>query len=68
MKVEPTFGPTRVTHRLAPAWTTDWISVEGKRKLSQDKPEADRASVIAALSASGDPRDGALADTMREDE
>jgi len=26
-------GPVRVTTRLAPAWTTDWISDEGKRKL-----------------------------------
>jgi ring-1,2-phenylacetyl-CoA epoxidase subunit PaaD len=29
------FGPTRVTHRLAPAWTTDWISAEGRRKLRE---------------------------------
>jgi ring-1,2-phenylacetyl-CoA epoxidase subunit PaaD len=26
-------GPTRVTMRRAPAWTTDWISDEGRRKL-----------------------------------
>jgi ring-1,2-phenylacetyl-CoA epoxidase subunit PaaD len=26
-------GPTRVTMRRAPAWTTDWISAEGRRKL-----------------------------------
>jgi ring-1,2-phenylacetyl-CoA epoxidase subunit PaaD len=26
-------GPTRVTLQRAPAWTTDWISDEGKRKL-----------------------------------
>lgn len=26
-------GPTRVTTRRAPAWTTDWISDEGRRKL-----------------------------------
>ena len=26
-------GPARVTMRRAPAWTTDWISVEGRRKL-----------------------------------
>ncbi|KPF48813.1 phenylacetate-CoA oxygenase [beta proteobacterium AAP121] len=26
-------GPTEVVHRHAPAWTTDWISVEGRRKL-----------------------------------
>jgi ring-1,2-phenylacetyl-CoA epoxidase subunit PaaD len=27
-------GTVRVTHRLAPAWSTDWISAEGQRKLS----------------------------------
>jgi ring-1,2-phenylacetyl-CoA epoxidase subunit PaaD len=27
------FGPARVTLRRAPAWTTDWISSEGRRKL-----------------------------------
>ena len=26
-------GPARVSHRLAPAWTSDWISGEGRRKL-----------------------------------
>jgi ring-1,2-phenylacetyl-CoA epoxidase subunit PaaD len=26
-------GPARVTMRRAPAWTTDWISADGKRKL-----------------------------------
>lgn len=26
-------GPLRITHRLAPAWTSDWISAEGRRKL-----------------------------------
>jgi ring-1,2-phenylacetyl-CoA epoxidase subunit PaaD len=26
-------GPARATLRRAPAWTTDWISAEGKRKL-----------------------------------
>ena len=26
-------GPVQVTRRLAPAWTTDWISDEGRRKL-----------------------------------
>jgi ring-1,2-phenylacetyl-CoA epoxidase subunit PaaD len=26
-------GPARVTLRRAPAWTTDWISAEGRRKL-----------------------------------
>jgi ring-1,2-phenylacetyl-CoA epoxidase subunit PaaD len=28
-------GPARATLRRAPAWTTDWISAEGKRKLSE---------------------------------
>jgi ring-1,2-phenylacetyl-CoA epoxidase subunit PaaD len=28
-------GPARVTLQRAPAWTTDWISDEGKRKLSE---------------------------------
>ena len=28
-------GPTRVTMQRAPAWTTDWISDAGKRKLSE---------------------------------
>jgi transcriptional regulator len=40
--------------------------VEGKRKLSQDKPEKDRAGVIAALEESADPRDRAVASKMRE--
>jgi ring-1,2-phenylacetyl-CoA epoxidase subunit PaaD len=26
-------GPVRITQRKAPAWTTDWISEEGRRKL-----------------------------------
>ncbi|MCG3189667.1 MAG: putative 1,2-phenylacetyl-CoA epoxidase, subunit D [Burkholderiaceae bacterium] len=28
-------GPARVTLRRAPAWTTDWISDEGRRKLRE---------------------------------
>lgn len=28
-------GPARVTLRRAPAWTTDWMSAEGKRKLRE---------------------------------
>jgi ring-1,2-phenylacetyl-CoA epoxidase subunit PaaD len=28
-------GPARTTLRRAPAWTTDWISEEGKRKLRE---------------------------------
>ena len=26
-------GPVKLTQRLAPAWTTDWISEDGRRKL-----------------------------------
>lgn len=28
-------GPTRVTLQRAPAWTTDWISDDGRRKLRE---------------------------------
>jgi len=28
-------GPTRVITRRAPAWTTDWISADGRRKLRE---------------------------------
>lgn len=28
-------GPARVSMRRAPAWTTDWISEEGRRKLRE---------------------------------
>ena len=42
------------------------VSVEGKRKLSQDRTEADVAGVIAGLEATGDARDEAVAETMRE--
>lgn len=30
---EAGLGPARVTMRRAPAWTTDWISPEGRQKL-----------------------------------
>jgi ring-1,2-phenylacetyl-CoA epoxidase subunit PaaD len=29
------FKKVRITHTLSPAWTTDWMSAEGKRKLKQ---------------------------------
>lgn len=29
------FERVAVTHQLAPAWTTDWISAEGRRKLRE---------------------------------
>ncbi len=41
-------------------------TLEGKRKLSQNRPEADRAGVLTGLAASPDPRDRELAAAMRE--
>lgn len=40
-------------------------SLIGKRKLSQNRPEADRAGAAAGLAASDDPRDRATAAAMR---
>ena len=37
----------------------------GKRKLSQNRAEADREGVVAGLSASAEPADRAVADAMR---
>lgn len=37
----------------------------GKRKLSQNRAETDRAGVVAGLSASADPADRAVAEAMR---
>jgi len=39
-------GPARITQRRAPAWTTDWITAEGRAKL--------RAYGIAPPGACGD--------------
>jgi len=44
-------GPALVTQRRAPAWTTDWISAEGRAKL--------RAYGIAPPGACGDDAAGA---------
>ncbi len=33
--VDAGLGPVRATTRRAPAWTTDWISDEGRRKLRE---------------------------------
>jgi ring-1,2-phenylacetyl-CoA epoxidase subunit PaaD len=32
---EARLGPARIEMRRSPAWTTDWISEEGRRKLSE---------------------------------
>jgi transcriptional regulator len=39
--------------------------IEGKFKLSQNRNATDRANVIAALAASGNADDAALAELMR---
>jgi transcriptional regulator len=41
--------------------------IDGKRKLSQDKPAHDHAGVAEALAHSADARDVALAEAMRAD-
>ena len=47
--VDAGLGPARITYRLAPAWTTDWISAAGRRKLADygiaPPPEAGTAVV-----------------------
>ena len=43
-------GPVRITQRLAPPWTTDWISAEGRRKLAAHgiaPPGAARIHIVA---------------------
>jgi ring-1,2-phenylacetyl-CoA epoxidase subunit PaaD len=49
------FGPVTLNHRLAPAWTTDWISDEGRRKLRDHgiAPPSGRAAANDAVPASG---------------
>jgi ring-1,2-phenylacetyl-CoA epoxidase subunit PaaD len=49
-------GPARVTQRRAPAWTTDWISEDGRRKLREygiappsGNASASRAQTIRVL-------------------
>jgi transcriptional regulator len=44
------------------------IRLEGKYKLSQNRPAADRPGVIAALEAQGDPESHAVARLMRDRE
>ena len=39
--------------------------LEGKFKLSQNRPAADRPRIIGALDARGDPESAAVADLMR---
>ncbi len=46
-------GPVTVTHRLAPAWTTDWISDDGREKLRAYgiAPPSGQAAVAAGGAA-----------------
>lgn len=45
------FGPVTLNRRLAPAWTTDWISDEGRRKLRDHgiAPPSGRAAANDAV-------------------
>ena len=52
------FGPVHVTLRRAPAWTTDWISEAGRRKLrdygiTPPGPVEDGATLCGAPAAPG---------------
>lgn len=40
--------------------------LEGKFKLSQNRPEGDRPRIVAALDARGDPESSAVAELMRQ--
>jgi len=48
------FTDARVTTVLAPAWTTDWMSVDGRRKLEEygiappPEPGADKRALVGA--------------------
>ncbi|MGE5117886.1 MAG: 1,2-phenylacetyl-CoA epoxidase subunit PaaD [Betaproteobacteria bacterium] len=63
-------GPARVSLRRAPAWTTDWISEAGRRKLADygiappGPVAADAAAPIRIVARMGCPRCGS-ADTER---
>jgi ring-1,2-phenylacetyl-CoA epoxidase subunit PaaD len=48
-------GPARATLRRAPAWTTDWITEEGKRKLADYGIAPPHAVVPAEAAAQGAP-------------
>ena len=52
-------GPARVTLQRAPAWTTDWISDDGRRKLREygiAPPSRQAAVAQECRSASRSPR------------
>lgn len=49
-------GPARATLRRAPAWTTDWISADGRRKLREygiAPPACASGAPVAAAAALG---------------
>ena len=55
--VQAGLGPVSITHQLAPPWTTDWISAEGRNKL--------RAYGIAPPSGSAAVGDAQFTITIR---
>ena len=48
-------GPVRATLRRAPAWTTDWISEEGRRKLREYGIAPPHALTPGEAGAQGSP-------------
>ncbi len=55
----------RALKRGIVAFEIEILRLEGKRKLNQNRTAADRAGVIGALEASGDPDSLAVARLMR---
>jgi len=51
--VDAGLGPVTVSHRWAPAWTTDWISAEGRRKLQAYGIAPPSGTAAAAAGAAG---------------
>lgn len=59
--------PLRTRLRLAPAWTSDWLSAQGRRKLreagiAQPGPAPDAAALPIRIVRGAGPRAGAAAD------
>jgi ring-1,2-phenylacetyl-CoA epoxidase subunit PaaD len=51
-------GPARVTQRRAPAWTTDWITPEGKEKLRAYGIAPPGSCASEAMAANVSPSEG----------
>jgi transcriptional regulator len=61
--------PDEFTERMLNAIIGFEINItrlEGKRKLSQNRPEADRRGAVAGLARLGDPQSAAIAALMQQ--